>query len=393
MAVIKIKKRDNPYVMFDKICLIDSSLNLKAKGLHAMLMSFPEDWEIRIADLVKRSKDGCDSIYGAIKELVEAGFLCRQKSRQDNGKFEKINYIAHEIAVEPDEHGDESVSLQAINSGNPIPVNDHLSKQSDQSQEPFQAAYGKSVSSDSQRVQPLTDLPYTVNPTLLNNKVNNNKRTKAAAQEIDAARNDDERKIRVNELSAAASFVFPDSAVSSASKQHPGVGNDLEEGVDKTRSVGDSLIGGFLTASQTQAVKNKAKFLRKLVNESQRDSLVDDITWLLLNLKSFSQAGRDFHHKLNTIAKCIRQGRWQPPPTRVLEQAKQEQQMEKQSQRDYQTLLNEQAHLAFLLAHAPTLEAKEKLNAQLTSISDRLADCHNKAHHRPTQVSSRRATI
>ena len=42
----------------------NSKLSWKAKGILAVMLSFPDDWSYSIADLIKRAKDGRDSLYG-----------------------------------------------------------------------------------------------------------------------------------------------------------------------------------------------------------------------------------------------------------------------------------------------------------------------------------------
>ena len=246
-----------------------------------------------------------------------------------------------------------------------MPTDDRLSTQSNQSQAPKSATSGFSVSGDSQGSEPLTGLPYTgkpytANPTLLNNKVNNNKITKAAAEQIVGVGRDSNISKRTNEPPSAAAF-----SISSASVRvcTPAV----DPAVDA-----QALIGDELTPSQLAVVNNKAQVLRKLVDEAQRANLVDDIVWLLLNSTSFSQAGRDFHHKLNTIAKGIRQGQWQSPPKRILVQAQQQRQEIKHHRREHHRLLNEQAHLERLLKHAPTSVATDSLMAQIQAVNAQL---------------------
>lgn len=82
------KDRDNPYVMLNKTCLDDEALSLKAKGLHAYLMSKPDDWKVRLGQLIKAHRDGKDSINSALSELQESGYIVRhQQERGNNGQM------------------------------------------------------------------------------------------------------------------------------------------------------------------------------------------------------------------------------------------------------------------------------------------------------------------
>lgn len=74
MSVIRIKKKRTPYVTLDTTALNDPRLSFRAKGLHAYLLSKPDDWQVYIAHLEEESpREGKDAIRGAIKELEAAG--------------------------------------------------------------------------------------------------------------------------------------------------------------------------------------------------------------------------------------------------------------------------------------------------------------------------------
>ena len=82
MSTIRtIKSKD-----FSVICntfLKDERLSWKAKGILAYLLSKPDDWQIKVVDLIKRSKDGREKVYAGIKELLNAGYLQRQNFCKD----------------------------------------------------------------------------------------------------------------------------------------------------------------------------------------------------------------------------------------------------------------------------------------------------------------------
>ncbi|MGX4598940.1 DnaD domain protein [Faecalimicrobium sp. JNUCC 81] len=103
MAVVRVvKDKNNPYVMLNKACLKDERISWKAKGLHSYLLSLPDDWQIYIEDLRKRSKDGRDSTSSAINELIKNGYIKRY-ARQDkeSGKFiGGFDYEVYELPIE-----------------------------------------------------------------------------------------------------------------------------------------------------------------------------------------------------------------------------------------------------------------------------------------------------
>ena len=75
----------------------DKRLSLKARGLHHILLSYPDNWEINEKHLVKEAShhDGRDAIRGALNELVRAGYIRKVQTRTQ-GKFGKVDYDIYE---------------------------------------------------------------------------------------------------------------------------------------------------------------------------------------------------------------------------------------------------------------------------------------------------------
>jgi len=86
-----MKNQDNPFVMMDRRPIENPTLSWKAKGILAYLLSRPDNWTVRIGDLVKRSTDKAFAIRAAIKELSDAGHLSRRAERDEQGRF--LRYV------------------------------------------------------------------------------------------------------------------------------------------------------------------------------------------------------------------------------------------------------------------------------------------------------------
>jgi hypothetical protein len=96
-TVVRVQKdKNNPYVMLNKGFLNDDRMSWRAKGLLAYLLSKPDDWQIMIVDLVKKSKEGRDAVYNALKELEELFYLTRNQERDIKGKMGKMVYTVYE---------------------------------------------------------------------------------------------------------------------------------------------------------------------------------------------------------------------------------------------------------------------------------------------------------
>lgn len=86
---------ENPYFLMSRQTAQDKNLSYEAQGMLTYLLSQSDSWEIRIDDLQKK---GCkrDKVYRILKELKDAGYIHREKTRDKNGKFIWGDYIVYE---------------------------------------------------------------------------------------------------------------------------------------------------------------------------------------------------------------------------------------------------------------------------------------------------------
>lgn len=82
--------------MIPNIILNHKNLSLKSKGLCAYLLSKPDDWIFKKQVILSELKEGLDAFNSAIKELTEAGFLCKTLIRDKNGYFIGTEYIIYD---------------------------------------------------------------------------------------------------------------------------------------------------------------------------------------------------------------------------------------------------------------------------------------------------------
>ena len=92
-----IKDKENPYMLLNTASLKDKNLTAKAKGIHIYILSLPDDWKIYTEELRKHFKDGRDSINSGIKELIDNGYMNRNRIQDDKGKFKGYEYLVYEI--------------------------------------------------------------------------------------------------------------------------------------------------------------------------------------------------------------------------------------------------------------------------------------------------------
>jgi len=132
MSIIKIRKQKN-FSIISNIPLNDKSISFKAKGIWAYLMSKPEDWEVRVSNLINTSTEGRDAIYSGIKELVEAGYMNKIQHRDESGKMTGMEYQVFEdpmnrpsepVTENPDSDNRDSDNRTQLKTDNKIKTDD-----------------------------------------------------------------------------------------------------------------------------------------------------------------------------------------------------------------------------------------------------------------------------
>lgn len=101
-GIVRVSKRDSSYAIIDPYFLSDERLSWKAKGLLGYLLSKPSNWRVYVSDLVKRSKDGKDAVYSALRELEAAGYIERRQLRDpETQRISGYETVVFERPVEP----------------------------------------------------------------------------------------------------------------------------------------------------------------------------------------------------------------------------------------------------------------------------------------------------
>lgn len=64
-------------------------LSARAKGVLIYLLSRPADWDVYASEIERHFTDGIKSIYSILSELEEKGYIERDQSREESGRFSK----------------------------------------------------------------------------------------------------------------------------------------------------------------------------------------------------------------------------------------------------------------------------------------------------------------
>ena len=99
MAVLK-KAFKNDFTVMSNHHLRSITISLKAVGLMSKMLSLPDNWEYTETGLAKICMDGIDAIRSAIKELEKAGYLYRERARNEKGHLVHVDYLIFQDPID-----------------------------------------------------------------------------------------------------------------------------------------------------------------------------------------------------------------------------------------------------------------------------------------------------
>lgn len=100
MAIIKIKKKENPFIQIDKQGIEDNRLSWGATGLLTYLIGRPDNWEISISHLSKIKTNKESATRNALNELREFQY-CHFFRIKYKGKNIDSTYLIFETPTDP----------------------------------------------------------------------------------------------------------------------------------------------------------------------------------------------------------------------------------------------------------------------------------------------------
>lgn len=92
MTTIRVAK-DGDYSVIKNDPFRNATLSWEARGVLAYLLTKPDDWEVRVNDLIKQGPSGRDVMRRILRELTLAGHLHRIRLQRPNGTFEWISEL------------------------------------------------------------------------------------------------------------------------------------------------------------------------------------------------------------------------------------------------------------------------------------------------------------
>ena len=192
MAIIKVLKRENPYVQIDKTGIDDPNLSWEATGLLTYLVGRPNNWKVNVIHLSSVKKNKETSTRKALLELRKYNY-CHLFEIRKRGKYIEKFYLVFEVPTQYDEIGSNiDIELkegekifyvkvkEGINSNNLPEVENQLMVENIENKEVLPNVE-----------KPKMAKPKVENQALINKELNNNRMNKEKNHEYDLEENDD----------------------------------------------------------------------------------------------------------------------------------------------------------------------------------------------------------
>lgn len=131
MNRVKVDKSlSKNYFQYEKTILHDRSLSLKAKGMHALIMSLSDNWNFSVAGIITMCKESKDSVYAGIKELESAKYCRKQKLRSGHTEYTFYEIPYDDTRYKPNTENTDKANTENPDQGNPNQGNPTLLRDS-----------------------------------------------------------------------------------------------------------------------------------------------------------------------------------------------------------------------------------------------------------------------
>ncbi len=154
------EERNGNFTTISNSILRDKTVSLRAKGLHTLMMSLPDDWEYSVRGLAAICGESMYSVRALLNELKRAGYLKISRKApdiKDRGRIRYIYDIYEKPCNDPDEPLSDKPNMQ--NEYEPCTPCESPCTESPYTESPYiESPYTESPYIES----PYTESPYTV---------------------------------------------------------------------------------------------------------------------------------------------------------------------------------------------------------------------------------------
>ena len=96
MGDARIVIRERGYFSLPRSAAQDDRLALETRGLLALMLSLPPDWDYTVTGLAVKAGCGRDKMRRMVRELEAVGYLVREQAHDEGGRFDGNVYVLQE---------------------------------------------------------------------------------------------------------------------------------------------------------------------------------------------------------------------------------------------------------------------------------------------------------
>ncbi len=100
-TIFRARHRPGTYAMIARKILEDERLGWAARGVLEYLLAKPDNWRVRVSDLIRRGDLGRDALRRVLRQLESFGYLQRRRIPDRDGRFCGIIYVVVEDPDDP----------------------------------------------------------------------------------------------------------------------------------------------------------------------------------------------------------------------------------------------------------------------------------------------------
>src|SRR5262245_974563 len=92
MSIYRSPRRQH-WTVVDQQVINDDRLSFRARGILLWLLDKPDNWSCRSEAIIDAGKEGRDAVRSALQELLEAGYLQRQRVQDEKGHWSTVTEV------------------------------------------------------------------------------------------------------------------------------------------------------------------------------------------------------------------------------------------------------------------------------------------------------------
>ncbi|MGW2938151.1 hypothetical protein ACWDA7_41590 [Streptomyces sp. NPDC001156] len=146
----------------------DSRLSYKAKGIFGYVSTHRDGWQVTVAELVRRGREGVDAVTTGLKQLERHGFLYRTRERNPDGTLGQALYVITDLPALQNPRSQPKSGFPRLAEptlADPGTKNTNRKKTNKQNTRPLRPCRGEATRAPGRTDQPEAPAPRPATPT------------------------------------------------------------------------------------------------------------------------------------------------------------------------------------------------------------------------------------